>query len=439
VGVLAAAVRDELEAEGRFARCFDACVDDGAADEEGSALRYAARLFEREIDEDLQPALSTFVTIEAHALEAIRALSPLAAAFRSVCGEPALPQLQQLCANLSAGWCTQLEALLAESIGRAVELESWEPISGGRPAVLRSSSVVDLFTQLDQLCDVFISFASLQPLQPADLRAFTDVVERKVGSYVRIVAEGCVPLPASALEGDARRAASAVASDEAPATSAGRSRSSRAKGAAAGPPANKAALEAQPLEQLCLRLNNCAWAREQLGKLASKLVASLPDLTALARTRVGGGGVDTLMAGGASQCDAACDAIAKYVARKVVYYELGSAFLTQLYLPSPLDPASRLAPLLTRLNPTLAAIVRGVALAAWSKQALLAVLGTFSLALTAVLEAPNRRYAPAHRTVLLQDVQRLADFFMDGGLLDEQVVAGSVSPLRALVEASCAA
>ena len=40
VGVLAAAVRDELEAEGRFARCFDACVDDGAADEEGSALRF---------------------------------------------------------------------------------------------------------------------------------------------------------------------------------------------------------------------------------------------------------------------------------------------------------------------------------------------------------------------------------------------------------------
>jgi hypothetical protein len=386
---------------------------------------------------------------------------------------------------------TQVQAAAHGPPPAPVAAQSWEPISGGRPAVLRSSSVVDLFTQLDQLCDVFISFASLQPLQPADLRAFTDVVERKVGrhrtappclhastrlpaarisrrcaplrslptaeprprgrpiplpapspkvgSYVRIVAEGCVPLPASALEGDARRAASAVASDEAPATSAGRSRSSRAKGAAAGPPANKAALEAQPLEQLCLRLNNCAWAREQLGKLASKLVASLPDLTALARTRVGGGGVDTLMAGGASQCDAACDAIAKYVARKVVYYELGSAFLTQLYLPSPLDPASRLAPLLTRLNPTLAAIVRGVALAAWSKQALLAVLGTFSLALTAVLEAPNRRYAPAHRTVLLQDVQRLADFFMDGGLLDEQVVAGSVSPLRALVEASCAA
>lgn len=42
-----------------------------------------------------------------------------------------------------------------------LRLESWEPISVGS-GVLHSSSVVDLFTQLDQLADVFITFANLQ-------------------------------------------------------------------------------------------------------------------------------------------------------------------------------------------------------------------------------------------------------------------------------------
>jgi len=99
---------------------------------------------------------------------------------------------------------------------------------------------------------------------------------------------------------------------------------------------------------------------------------------------------------------------------------------------------ARLAPLLERLGRTLGAIVRVVGKGGWRQQALLAVLGDFSLALAAVLEAPNRSYAPAQRDALLRDLEQLAHFFCDGGLLDQQVVAYSVSPLRALAEAACA-
>ena len=98
-----------------------------------------------------------------------------------------------------------------------------------------------------------------------------------------------------------------------------------------------AELEAQTAEQICLRLNNCSWACEQLALLGDKLVAALPDVTALARTRVGGGGVESLVAAGVAQCERACVAIVSYLARKAVYYELEAAFLTRLYLPSALN------------------------------------------------------------------------------------------------------
>jgi len=62
------------------------------------------RAMEREVDADLQSATRVFLTLECHALEAIRALAPLAQSLRGACGNAALPRLRELCANVSAGW-----------------------------------------------------------------------------------------------------------------------------------------------------------------------------------------------------------------------------------------------------------------------------------------------------------------------------------------------
>lgn len=435
VGSIASAVCDEILVEPDFSACFDAWIDgigqgathgagtDGVCG--GGALVYALLTLERELDDDFSLALRSFRTLEGHALAAVRALAPLASAIRSVVGDSALGRLRQLCAQISEGWCAQLEVSLSESMGRALRLETWQPLSAEQS---RSSSAVDLFTQLDQLADVFIAFGSLQPLQPADLRAFTGVAERHVVAYATALVHGCAQLPPSPLQGD--RLASA------PQT--GWRRNSAVRNGDGGAAA-AAAVEAQPWDQLCLRLNNCVWAAAQLQALADKMIRALPSLSALARTRAGGGGLDDLMASGVAGCDAAAAAIGRYVARRAVHFELGPQIASSLYRPSPLEPRARLAPLLQRLSPTLGALARCVRDTHWRHQALLAVLGDFCLVLSAVLESPDRAFAPEHAPVLRKDLELLSAFFMDGGLLDRQVVLYSVSPLRALAEAACSA
>jgi hypothetical protein len=445
VGAIASAVCDEIQVEPEFAACFDAWIQgigqlerggrsdgdggSGGGDGVGGALVYALLALERELGEDLNLALRSFRTLEGHALAAVRALAPLASAVRSVVGESALAQLRELCAQISEGWCAQLEVSLAESMSRALRLETWHSLSADRP---RSSSAVDLFTQLDQLAEVFIAFGSLQPLQPADLRAFTGVAERHVVAYATALVDGCAPLLPSPLQGDAHRLASAAAQQTGWLRSSV-GRNSEARNGDAAP------VEAQSWDQLCLRLNNCVWAASQLQALADKMVTALPSLSALARPRVGGGGLEDLMASGVAGCNAAATAIGRYVARRAVYFELGPQIASSLYRPSPLDPRARLAPLLQRLSPTLGALAKCVHDTHWRHQALLAVLGDFCLALSAVLESPDRAFAPEHAPVLKKDLEILSNFFMDGGLLDKQVVLYSVSPLRALAEAACSA
>lgn len=54
---------------------------------------------------------------------------------------------------------------------------------------------------------------------------------------------------------------------------------------------------------------------------------------------------------------------------QAVFYELERPFTTQLYLPSPAEPSARLSHLLERLNPTMSALVRRIAVRTWSTQA----------------------------------------------------------------------
>ena len=76
----------------------------------------------------------------------------------------------------------------------------------------------------------------------------------------------------------------------------------------------------------------------------------------------------------------------------------------------------------------------------WTQRVLEGMLSTLSVAIGAVLELPDRAFAPCHRSVVDADIEALCRFFLRaaGGALEEVVVRSSVAFLHALAEQACA-
>jgi hypothetical protein len=176
-------------------------------------------------------------------------------------------------------------------------------------------------------------------------------------------------------------------------------------------------LDEMTLRQLCLRLNNCEWAAEQLLALASRLRAGVPALGRLPGRAV-------------EQCEQSCRDLLYYIAAKVVYYELEPALVTALYLPRPEE--ARLSGLLGLLTPRLAEMCK-LAAPRWTQGLLEGVLSTLAIAIAAVIELPDRHFAPHHKALLEEDVNLLGAAFLKatGGALEEPIVRAALSVIRA--------
>ena len=93
-----------------------------------------------------------------------------------------------------------------------------------------------------------------------------------------------------------------------------------------------------------------------------------------------------------------------------------------------------MASVLERLNPILETML-GIVVPRFAERVFMGMLGTFSQAVGAVLELP--RFRPEHKQLLLQDVEQLCVFFRHGGVLEEQVIRYSVTPLYSLIDEAC--
>jgi hypothetical protein len=240
------------------------------------------------------------------------------------------------------------------------------------------------------------------------------VVESQVVNYVRALTSTCAPLPTSALERERR--GSVLARPRA---------ASGERGAARGvaPVGRVKALDAQPLRHLCLRLNNCEWAGEQLLSLAARLRADVAGLGRLPGKAV-------------VECERSCRDLLDYITAKAIFYDLEPIFVTSLYSPRPED--ARVMPLLDALQPKLVEM-RLVVAPRWTQRLLEGVLSTFAIATAAVIELPNRTFEPRHRSLLDSDVEAIASFFLraSAGILEEAVVRAALNFLHALGEQAC--
>jgi len=466
LATLAELVCEELEAERLFAASFDVCVLDepaGSEDDDahraagaggggshgasivsvgvdcgdgiegGFGLRTAIAAYAREVGRELQRALGVFTTIEGYGLSAVRALAPLAELVRRECGSGALPEYQQLGEQMAAGWMTQLRAELRGSLEGAVRLEAWAPVS---EVSRHTSSVVDVFSQLDQLVVLYADFAPPLQLKRETHERFCELVEGQVREYVQTLVSTCAPLPGSVLQawdgGCSSNGVAAAAGRQARQRSPGcvwasakaSTGAAPSEGLALVPVAHSRALDDQPLVQLCLRLNNISLANGQLSALWQKLSGA----TTVAE--------EVTCGRSTSWVDAACRDLVDYIAAKQVYYEMEERLLVQLYRPSPHAPGARIAPLLEEgLHPVLRVIV-GLAEAPWLQPLVMGVLGAVTQAVGSVLQMP-RGYAAEHRLLLEEDLQQLCAFFQDGRILDEELVTSSVQPLRLLADEAC--
>jgi len=172
-----------------------------------------------------------------------------------------------------------------------------------------------------------------------------------------------------------------------------------------------------------LRLNNCEWAGEQLLALTARLRADVPGLGQRPGCAV-------------VQCERSCRDLLDYITAKMVYYELEPVLITQLYVPTP--EAARIEHLLGALTPRLAEM-RTLVAPRWAQRLLEGVLSTLAIAIAAVMELPDRRFAPRHRPLIEEDIDRLGSVYLhvSGGVLEEQVVRAALSFLYALGEQAC--
>ena len=141
------------------------------------------------------------------------------------------------------------------------------------------------------------------PLPERTHTRFLELIETQVCQYVMTVTAGCPPLPTSVLQG--RSDSSATPSG----------------GKAAAPCARLRELEAQPLRQLYLRLNDCEWAGEQLLVLVAKLRADVPGFGRLG---------STLAQPAIKRCETACRDLLDYIPARIAYYDLEPELLSRL-------------------------------------------------------------------------------------------------------------
>lgn len=428
---LVQAVAEEAEIEVQFACAFDAMVQPPAAGRvpapssqlpaaaaAAPALLHSLACLEAEIKADVDGALRSFRTISGSGTTALQALLGLRSKLAELGMEAPLPSVDVMCEQMADGWCNEIPELLQKTLTRSLEGDSGEAISD---AALRTSSVVDVFSQLDSLTHVYAMFCALPPapMPPRVHQRFLELVETQVCMYVMKTSR-CEPLPPSSLRQHRRGSTTAkwergsVAGSDAPSAP-----------PQPQPRVSDSRVEATSLHQLCLRLNDCEWAGEQLLQLAARLRADVP-------------GLGRLPGGAVRQCEQSCRDLLDYITARVVYYELDPLLLSTLYLPTP--EGGRLASVLQLLQPILQEMNRTVA-PRWAQRLLESVLTTIAIAVGALIELPNRRFERRHKALLDEDVEVLGSFFLREahGLLEEQVVRNSVAFLHALAEAACGA
>ena len=385
---------------------------------------FALESLEKEVKADVDSAVHSFRTISGSGMTALQALLGLRANLAALGVKEPLPRLGVMCEQMVDGWCEEVPEILRTTLDRSLDRDDGKEVAEG---VLRTSSAVDVFTQLDRFSQVYATFCQLPPapLPQRVHQRFLELVEAQVCTYVMRTAS-TAPLPPSCLQKERR--GSALATRQRGGSSEGGSAASKAAGGEqrahhAQPRAADLRVEATSLHQLCLRLNDCEWSGEQLLQLAARLRADVP-------------GLGRLPGGGVRQCEQSCRDLLDYITARLVYYELEPQLVTNLYLPTP--ESGPLTDLLPALEPMLRQMRTTVA-PRWSQRLLESVLSTTAIAVAAVIELPDRKFTPAHKALLDADVDALGSFFLKEGrgVLEEQVVRHAVSFLYALGAQAC--
>ena len=255
--------------------------------------------------------------------------------------------------------------------------------------------------------------------------------------YVLSLYAECPPLPESALQSGVNAAAAPATPPPAEKLPPGtpfavrllnqrkNSRTSTAsnEGSAADsgprPVARDAALDAQPIGELCQRLNNAEWVGNQTLTLADRLRDQLPGLAALPSAKSG-------------LPRRRLQPVRPHVPRPHQVH-LGEGRLLRARRP-PAHKAVRAGGRRRRraagaAAPLVAACARaGGARRAgrWQQKMLLGLLGSFAAAYAAVLELPARSYRSGDLPLLREDVGLLCRYFLDGGVLEEPLVRQSL-------------
>lgn len=387
----------EVHALAALAPAFDSCLvraaagaERAAAGEDG-ALQLTLGELRRRAAAALEPRLSGFVTVDEGALAVLRALSNLDRALADH-GVAALAPELGLGEAVLEGWCMQLTPMLEASCARALELEQWTPL--GKAAGAHSSSAVDVFTQLEQFYQLFAELLEIVPeIAPTAQLRFVDVLARAVQRYAVAVAGAAAP--------------SAAAPDRmAP---------------------SPAAPSATPIE-LCLRLNNCAFAAAQCASLSERLGGVLIAAAATAAH-------ERLAAAAAAACERRAEQLCEALATTHVQGLL-AANLAGLYgPPTPLASRRRVGPVLQALREPLR-LIRETLEPSWAQRALLALLGAFALAVGDALEraAPAGAFTEAQAPLLRDDIKQVGDFFVDCGGLEKALVRYSLTFLYSSVD-----
>ena len=440
---LFAAVAEEVEVEAQFVACFDGCVlADGraspmpeaaaAAVDRSSpappAQAFALDCFQRALAKELATAMRTYQTISSGGMAVLQGLSHLYKALAQAgCPSP-LPALTALCEQMVEGWCMRTSEVLDETLQRALDGDSWEAVS---PTAQRTSSVVDVLTQLDRLTQVYTTFCALlpQPLPPRVHDHVLHLLEKQVSTYVAELVAWHPALPPSALQrerrcsqvgpggggGGARVAGGAAGGGEPGGGRTARSQESQES--------QESQASLWTIEQLCLQLSNCEWAGEQLLVLAARLRSDVA-------------GLGRLPGGAVRACEKACRDLLDEITTRTVYHHLEPLLLGRLYTPLP--ESGRVELVLAKLEPLLALMRRAVA-PRWAQRLLEAVLSTFAVAVAAVVELPTRRFAAHHQSLLSADVDAIGHFFLSatGGVVQETVVRGALAFLYTLGAQAC--
>ena len=132
---------------------------------------------------------SPFLPYVAHPLfptsqNAIRSF--LRQALEQAIGEQSLVELEELCAHMAEGWCAWVLETMQTSLRTMLELERYDALDACGP----SSSLVDLFTQLDSIAGVYVAFAAPQSLPPTMHQQLLDLIETQASQYAFFLYNG---------------------------------------------------------------------------------------------------------------------------------------------------------------------------------------------------------------------------------------------------------